>query len=455
MSRISLRLCFIFFLVKLLLGFGNAWACPSSFSQEISRRPEELAAELERLAILQNECISRADYHAFRGQLLLKNRRPGEALESLERALLINPDQPGVQLDFATALAETGDMGAARALAEQLLARDDVPGVLRQTLQGLKNTSSSPTPLSQDGWQMQGYVQTLMGFESNLNSAPYVSTINLTLPNGNIPLSLDASSQPQAGASLLYAGQLAGLRLIGDRVLSLGAEWRERQTSASLGLGYRQQELTASYRPISPAGWYQRLSYSHFDFEGATRFDNLKASAWRESGPTSLTKDCRYRAGLEVEYREFRLDELEKGRYFGGVAALLCVVSVDQLQWSIHSGRDAATNEGRAGGDQRRREVRVQWQRNLDWGWFGVEWGALQMRDDVPYSALLGGEIRSMLRKNLKLSLSYPLPAVLPGLPLGGRLSLLAAVEVMNQGSSIELFKLRNHTVNGGLRYEF
>ena len=60
-------------------------------------------------------CDEQATCQAQRGAQLLAQGRVEEAAIALEKALLLDPNLPGAQLDYAQALAQIGLKGSARA----------------------------------------------------------------------------------------------------------------------------------------------------------------------------------------------------------------------------------------------------------------------------------------------------------------------------------------------------
>ena len=72
------------------------------------------------------ECQRSAPYLAQLGQKLNALGRYSEALDHLERALLFDPNLPQAQLDYAIALAGTGDTLSARLLLDGILAQSDL-----------------------------------------------------------------------------------------------------------------------------------------------------------------------------------------------------------------------------------------------------------------------------------------------------------------------------------------
>lgn len=428
--------------------------CPVQFPATAPAQTAHWKLEIERLGALHNSCLSRADYFAYRGQLLLRQRHPKEALESLERSLLLRPDQPGVQLDFAIALAEVGDRGSSRALVRQVLSRTDVPDDVRRVLQNLAQDLGADNPRgeSRAAWHTVGALQTLVGHDKNLNNAPHLSSITLTLPNGNFSLPLDSASQAQSGMSLLHSAQLAATRSWGDGVVALNADWRARQVPGHAAYGYEYYQLGASLKPQKSSPWSYRAGLSHYQAASLPMFSGLLLSISHEGRvpePSWFGRlSCQYRAGLEAESRGYHQDTLLNGVYGGATGTLVCARGAHQWIAQLQLGIDVANAPARVGGNQRRGEIKSQWLYQQGAALWSGELMAGRTLDESAYSSLLGGAVRQATRAHLKLSYSKPVDFV-PGLQVVG------TVEKSRTQSTIELFNIRGQAAYVGLRYVF
>jgi len=130
---------------------------------------------LEQLAAWAEACDQNAFFQAYLGAQLLAVGQTDAAAVVLEKALLINPDLPGAQLDFAQALAQIGLKGSARAILSEVLQRPDIQPDLKNQLAKAQLEQAQPS------WQWQGLAQSAYGHESNLNSATYTDTLPLYL----------------------------------------------------------------------------------------------------------------------------------------------------------------------------------------------------------------------------------------------------------------------------------
>lgn len=438
--------------------------CPSAFASVAPPDSQMRRRELERLQHFSESCLQRADFYAYQGQLLLLQERYADALVALERALLLDGAQPGVQLDYVLALAKTGDEESAHALAQQVLDRSDAPPAIRDALKIALNGNPKTTanPQAKDPqtktWQWQGSVQSMLGNDNNLNSATSAGTINLTLPNGNIALLLDETSKPKSGGASLLAGQVVGQASIDAGLLVLQGDWRERLVPAGSEYGYAQQDASVLLRPYNGQGWVQRVAVSNFSMGRTPLFTGLALAAWKEQSAAAIHQGlsgCTYRAGIEAERRTYAQDATQNGLYSSLISALLCAAGDNQYQLGLQAGRDWASSSARAGGDQTRLDIKALWGRQWPWGRTTAEWMASRLRDAEAYSALLGGITRTTLRQSARVSVTKRLNSEEKPNNTWGGIYWVSAYEVLRHASTLELFELRGESLYTGLRYEF
>lgn len=448
----------------LLLGWGvparsqtrAQHACPAEFPVVATSSAVERAQELTRLQSLAASCLQRAGYYAYLGQLLLGQERYVEALAALERSLLLDSSQLGVQLDYVLALAKTGDYDSARALAQQVLERNDAPVAVRDVLERIAH-EQRPVPLDQANWQWRASVQSMLGRDSNLNSATSADAINLTLPNGNVSLLLDASSKPRSGLASLSAGHVMGQSSVEGGTLVFQGDWRERLAPGNSEFGYSQQDASLQFRPHNPQGWSQRVAVSGFSMGGTSLFAGLAGATWREypaRGFLAALPLCVVRTGVEAEHRGYAQDRAQNGVYASVFGTMLCESGDDHYQLGLQAGRDWASSSARAGGDQTRMDVKASWSRQWGWARTTADWVVSSLKDEKPYSELLGGETRSTLRQNLRVSVIKRLNSEV-NLNAWGGLYSVSVVEILRHNSNLGLFDVSGRSIYTGLRYEF
>lgn len=433
--------------------------CPASFPLVASSDGYIRSQELGRLQSLAPACLQRADFYAYQGQLLLQQERFADALVAIERSLLLDSARPGVQLDYVLALSKTGDIDSARALAQQVLIRDDAPPAVRAALEAVLREQRTPSTrlLDPSLWQWRGHVLSMLGVDSNINSATSADAINLTLPNGNVSLLLDGSSKPKSGYALLNAVQFTGQANLDEGLLVVQGDWRERFAPGNNDFGYSQQDASVLFRSHAPGAWIPRIAISNFSMGGSTLYTGLTGTAWREYSGSTLSNSlssCSYRAGLEGERRTYAQDSTQNGFYGSVLGTLMCTEGDNHYQWGLQAGRDWASTANRAGGNQTRIDLKALWERQWHWGRTTTEWVMSDLRDSNPYSDLLGGITRATLRQNLRISLTKRLNSEEKPNAWGGLYSV-TVFEVLRHKSNLDLFDVRGESLYTGLRYEF
>lgn len=388
------------------------------------------------------------------------------AIEPLERALLERPDLPSAQLDLALALAATGDVAAAAALLDQLRGRTDLPPAVRAGLERQAELMARAAPSA--SWRHRWQLSSLLGVDSNLNNAPSVAELTLTLPQGNVTLPLASTSLPKQGAAMLDSVQWQGLRTSGPSLWLLQGELRARLTGDS-ATGYQQGDLAATWlqAPEAARQWVGRLSFTHLRFGGRALVQSGKGSLqyqWPRLGTAvpglrfARLANCRPAAGLELEGRRYPSSRELDGSYAGAAAALLCASGVGPaaafFNLQLRTGYDRPRDDTRPGGSEVRSEFRAQWDTPVPSPWpgvlgpgrLGLQWSTTYQADAGGYSVLLeNNAARRITRNALQTEASFA---------LGGGLSAVANVEISNQRSNLAAFGARQRSLYLGLRWE-
>jgi len=370
--------------------------------------------------------------------------------------------------------------------------RPDVPLALRQSMAELKlgkNASlnmglgASPASESQAGqnkamsssvsgldekptqseasiWRFSGNLGWLTGQDSNLNSASFVNTVNLTLPNGVVALTLDPTSLPQKGVVQMGTAQIIAQRPVGDMTLLLSGSWMGRQTPGNPGLGFNNEEWVVHLRPQSDVGWHQRAVVNHFELGNSNFYNGLTWSNWWQTDISEKVRpytgqeaSCFSKLGLDVDRRTYAQDPTQNGVYLGASLGGLCSTARNQFNISLQDGQDWASDVLRAGGNQHRLELKFQWFHYVEKARFGVEMGQQWLRDSTTYSELLGGIDRITQRNSVRMSFQYQLIEKLS--MMQGSLVWVTSLERQSYRSTISLFNLRGESLQTGLKWEF
>lgn len=457
-------------------GAGATAACPVQPHYPLPTEAAALRATLAHINQQQDQCLRSSPYYAWRGALQLALGQHSAAIESLERALLLQPDLPGAQLDYAQALLAQGDTIAALDLLRLLAARRDLPPPIRSLL------AATTLPLGPGllnpftRWQLSS----ALGWDSNLNSAPHTDSLTLSLPGlpgTSIALPLERSSQPQPGLHALTQLGVQHLQPLGEggsnststsgpSALLLSAQLANRSTRTYSKTHYQHAELALHWlqAPLAPAQWVLGSQYSHLRYGGQAWLSEWQLSAQRQRqwGP------CRASAGAQWAQRQWHSSPELDGHYQGAILSLDCTAATSaprtwglQLRW----GHDQPQHSRRPGGRATRTELRAH--ASTGWGpWQLSAIGYYQIqRDQQGYSPLLDtGRPRHTQRHALELQASRPLPwwgaTSAPASPTSpttdtrpGQLHWFIGLQYSQQRSNIAVFAVRQHGIHTGLRW--
>ena len=428
---------------------------------------QDLLAQLNAQAPL---CLQNAPFYAWRGALLLALRQPAAAAEALERALLLDPNLPGAQLDYVDALLGVGDTASARGLLAQVAQRTDLPASLRPLLER-ELAATNP-----NAWRTRWVFSTAQGTDSNLNNAPAASELTLTFPQGPLTLSLLVSSRPQKGSANLSSVQWQGAKPVGSQLWLLQAELRNRHT-ADRATGYQQADLTASWlqAPDAPRQWVVRAGLTRVDFGGQPLLQGVRVSALHQWQPmtmpaltgttgqgaalTGSAAPCRPSAGAEAEARRYPSSPELNGRYTGLLAAVNCsmtdvpgsaaLFTQQLLGLQLRLGSDQPDGASRPGGSNRRAEIRATWEARLGAFKTSTDYSFTRQIDATGYSPLLADNLaRRISRHSLRVELARALPEGWLRNAEG-----FVSLEVNRQSSNLAAFDSRQKALYTGLRW--
>ncbi|WP_372826820.1 tetratricopeptide repeat protein [Polaromonas sp.] len=456
-----------------------AATCPAQPAYPLPAGALALQALLAQINAMASDCLKNPPYHAWRGAVLLALRQPAAATEALERALLLDPEQPGALLDYADALLAVGDTASARGLLLQISARTDLPANLRPLLErelaltslhpGHPGDGLAPDPhRDPDAWRSRWMLSTALGRDSNLNNGPAASELTLTFPQGALTLPLLASARPQSGHAVLTTAQWQALKPQGTQLWLLQAEVRNRHT-ASHATRYQQADLAASWlqAPEAPRQWVVRSGLSQVDFGGQRLLNNARLSAlhqwqasqWAAAASLGPLARCRPGTGAELELRRYPASPELNGRYSGLLAAVNCG-SLDAagsqaglgnplIGLQLRLGQDQPDSATRPGGSYRRAELRATWEARLGRYKANADYSYTRQHDATGYSPLLSSNLaRRASRHNLRAELAHPLPTSW----LAGAEGFVT-LEHSRQRSNLAVFESRQTALYAGLRW--
>ena len=434
--------------------------CPAEpFSAQVQPSPSALRAELLKLSSLAEACDKRADFHAHRGALLLSAGWPQEAATALEKALLLNPELPGAQLDFAQALAQQGQRTPARELVQQVAERPDIQPDLKQWLrEGLAPPTSSTvrTSLPEAAWVWSSLLQSSLGHETNLASATHTTSLTLNLIGGPVEVPLADSERPQPGAALKTMAAVQAVRAWGDGELRLNAALQGRRAHGQAVADNQLAEVAAAYAlPFGPGILQGTVGAHTYSQKGVYNYKDsafsLKYEPFWRWGPCKSAfaagrTEQRYAStpGMDGHYQHYRLE--------GACKPAETAAGADQAASTvgISTGKDTPLSANRPGGIKNRLEVYARHEQSANlplWvspGTLNLWYGYSNTRDTEIFSSLLSQNPTQTSRHDA--GVGY-------WLPLYSGWSWGIDIESTSQKSTNTLLNIRNISVYGGLRW--
>lgn len=421
----------------------SAQACPDlqSFYRYGSTAEEQRALE-SALSPLMAECLRSSEYFALYGAAQMENGNLAEALEMLERALLLDPANGAAQIDYAQALYLRGQLFSALDLNRQILARSDVPANILQELE-----------LREKRWRAQTrqigvQADVLAGYDNNLNGAPEPSQITLTLSGEPIVLTLNPEYRPVSGPYLnLRVGGLFRQQAP-DHHHQFTGEIRGR-ASEDTGSDLIQLETRYQYvRPERDHTWQFGGAMSHLFFGGSALYSAVEGNGYyvRNAGDR-----CSQRFGLAAQFQHYTsqsfLNAVES-KLSGGYDCQLDIGGVTgafRLEASLLN--NAVSSKKRPGGDRNGWQMTLDWQQPYLGGVLGVQINHTRLRDDVSYSALLENGARRWLKRSFVLGQYRH--------ELGPKTAIMLNLYHQKQSSNIALFDSIDTTVELGVNIRF
>ena len=438
-NSLTSLLCLAGFLVPTL-----SFACPDlqKFYDSLESKP---AALVESLEDLLDQCYANSEYFALNGAAYLRMGDLLRALESLERALLLDPNNGSAAVDFAEVLYRQGQVNNAIEVNAQLLSRDDLPEDLREAI------SSRQRRWRRDRTQGSLSFGTVVGYDNNLNSAPIADQLALTL-SGN-PVLFDVSPDFRASGAAYARFTGAGT------LLSVGQNVNSSLTASMTGRFSKESDYdliqgSARYRLSDSSdrpAWNATFGLDHLVWGGNTVFTSATIRAGY------LLKDfgaCRVYPRLAMQYQKYEAQELLSGyEYFLGPGSECDVAiggALNRFGLEFGALRNRAKYSGRLGGDRKGWQTNFFWQRAVGSGQVMGQYQFTKFNDEEGYSLLFKNGVRR--KENLhSVYFSYARPIK----SLGVTTQFLGTAAYHNQKSSIGLFRTRGASVELGVVWGF
>lgn len=395
---------------------------------------DSLSAVLEREA----DCARDPAFAAHLGRLLNEAGRYQEAADRLEGALLRAPDDWQAQLEYAIALAGSGDSRGAAALLKHLLAHPAIERPTREEIAALLGRRL-PTLVTARPRLQLGMAA---GYDDNLLGRTTQNQFELTLPFGRLPVEVDASQRPRGGRYLRGEAQLQG-------ALNYGDEW-----AGNYGVFASQRE-SLDYPPadlrhlaLQLEGWHTAtgawavLLAQQLWQGGTTLVRQWQAAGGLQTQWLIADTPCLARGGVELRPYAYADFPSLGGQYRGLLGELRC--PAPQWEARLHVGQDSPLDERRPGGRQDHLSLQVGKATALAGDAILAADFAYQWRRDASgYSPLLENNARrAVQRATARLEYRWAVKGLSP----------FVGLEWVEQRSNLPLFGLRNRVIGAGIR---
>ena len=424
--------------------YSVASECPD-LSGFYDRGDEEISSLEAELSSLSDQCADSAEFFALLGATQIRIGDLLQANESLELALLLDPQNGSALFDYAELLNQQGQTLNAIELIEQLLTREDLPLALEELI------------IERLGfWRRLTTDQILglgisLGYDSNLNSAPTDDSLALTLSGRSVVLDVAPEFQATSGGySRLEAN---GLRRTGssDFVSTIygGVSGKFSDLSSN-------ELLQASTRfSFAEAGdlprWNIELGLDYLNYGGNSIYGSPTV---RGSYVIGRVRGCGIMSTAALQYQHFYMPRILSG--FEGSLGMATVCEIpggsgnERFGLEVGVIHNRARYEDRLGQDRDGWRINMVWQQNLGGGTASLQYTHSELDDEAGYSPLFdNGVKRSESLNSLNFRYIYALDSFI------ANANFVARVAYYDQHSSVSLFRTRGTVAEITLNWAF
>ena len=431
-----------FFAILGLIGSISLSACPDlAYYYDILEKDPQLAES--ELARVLDQCMDSSEYFSLLGAAQVGTGNLFQALENLELALLINPDNGSALVDYAEVLYRQGDVGSALELNNELLSRADLP-------QGLKDSLF----LRQRRWgririQRNLTLGGVVGYDHNLNSAPLSDQLALTLSGNSVTLEVSPEYQAQEGPyTKLVAG--AGFRRVGP-VISSQVSGQVRGVQEKSQHELLQASAQMFLRTSDTPWWDLVLGFDHVTYGQNTIFSSSTVMGryiHRQS------ESCVIYPKVAIQYQYFHAQRLlsgvEKSLGAGADCNLRIGDSTSRFGIELSAITNQETSSGRLGDDREGWRLNLVWRQQLGIGQILAQFVRTGLNDKEGYSPIFdSGEKRQETLSSSFIQYSRPFAG------FGPTAQFYANLSYHGQNSTIDLFKTRGFAAEVGINWGF
>lgn len=424
-------------LLALLLGASGerAWAQEGRCLTRIDPALE-LPQQVAQGLLLEGACSRDVPFMFWLGRGLNTLQHYDLAVDRLERVLMLDPDHLTAQIEYAIALEGSGERSAADALLAQVEVDRRLSIAQREVIVARRRAWAFALPA---GYAHRQTLSLLTGYDNNLLGSTRTTQLELTLPDGSLPVILDPASRPRSGIfgrldwrldARLPTGQGEGWTLAA--ALSL------RHTPAHSDTDFSQFGLVLERNGSGPWAPYGALTLQTLGVQGR-RVYQLIGAAGGVDHELALPA-CRVRLGAEYQYRSYPDAQAFNGHYAGGLLQLLCG---EGWLFRLRAGQDSPEYAIRPGGRQSRASVLAVRQMLLGPHRLNLEVDAEHQQDARGFSPLLENNQQRRVNK-MAYRIEYT--------HLGGRIEPFVGAEWLRQQSNLALYAVDTRIVYAGLR---
>jgi hypothetical protein len=396
------------------------------------------------LAAIFDECLLSSEYFALYGAAQLNSGLLDESIESLERALLLNPDNGAALIDYAQALLQDGQLFSAIEANQLLLDREDVPETLAVAIAARQEQWVSLT--RQTTWQ----VDVMGGYDDNLNGAPDSDLITLTLSGESVLLGLSPEFQAVSGPFMNVRLQGRHRRLSPDNQHNFIGELRGRLSEDSASDLAQLSTRYSLVRADRLNSWQFNTGLNHLFFAGSPLFTGTDAGFRYQFGSN---RRCRPYYGGAIQHQHWheqsRLNGLEL-RVGGGSNCAIPGTLNQRINAEVNLLHNAELKNDRLGGSREGWQFVLDWQYAVGSGLLSAQFNHTRLRDRRGYSPLLSDNARRDTERNsFLIQYRESLPR------LGPSAQFLVNLYHQDQDSTLELFRTEDTSLELGLSWRF
>ena len=406
---------------------------------QFATQPDTAILESISLALEQEpHCKKNQAFLFGLGQKFNQTRQYSEAVDRLEAAILLDPNHWEAHLEFAIALEGMGDTTSVDGILRNLLAIEEIPTPLKRQIKAqLEKRQISIGQVT----AKRTVIGMIAGYDDNLMGATHVSSFDLTLPAGRIPVRLGDDDRPKGGNFVRLNFEHEGFvpETGSDKTWSytINANYRfsPDYTPANFGLFQLIVERGASKRE----GIYTSGGALLMQSAAGASLRHYKLGTGYDLPKTGVS--CRLRLGSKFERRAYPSTDALNGYYVGGMSFIACPALGIQAQ--IRFGRDEPEYDKRPGGSQNQYVMRIS--KNTTWGQNNLvsEMEYYRQEDQHGYSPLLENNLKRNINKTL-YRLEYRTQIADLGPYIG--------IEYVDQNANLPLFRVSNQVIYAGVR---